>query len=178
MKVIESKTIYRGKVFNVRIDQLQPEVGKKHQIDLLEHQPAVTMIPVDSSGQIWFVRQYRHPVGAYLLELPAGVMEPGESPENSAQRELREEIGMRAENLERIAGFYLAPGYSTEYMHIFLANQLEPDPLPGDIDENIEIVKIPISQVGTLIEMGEIRDAKSLSALFLAQGKLGAWQTS
>lgn len=169
MKLIHSKTVFRGKVFDVRQDRIQAPDGEEHQIDLIQHHPAVTILPIDEEQKIWFVRQYRHPAGVYLLELPAGVMDEGELPQVSALRELREEIGMAANKLERIAGFYLAPGYSTEYMHVFLARQLYPSPLPGDPDEKIEIEKIPINQVYKFIENGEIQDAKSLSALFLVQ---------
>lgn len=176
MKVISSTTVYRGKVFDVFQDQIQLPDGEQHQIDLIQHNPAVTMLPIDAQGQIWFVRQYRHPAKRYLLELPAGVMDPNEVPEASALRELREEIGMGAKHLERLAGFYLAPGYSTEYMHVFLATDLYPSPLPGDPDERIEIVKIPVEAVFKLIENEEIQDAKSLSALFLAHRKLDKWQ--
>lgn len=176
MKLIQSTSVYRGKVFDVHQDIIQLPDGDQHQIDLIQHHPAVTMAPVDAQGQIWFVRQYRHPANNYLLELPAGVMDPGEAPEVSALRELREEIGMAAKSLELIGGFYLAPGYSTEYMHVFLVTELFPSPLPGDPDERIEIVKIPINQVNRLIENREIQDAKSLSALFLAQKRLAFWK--
>ena len=178
MKLINSKTIYQGKVFDVHQDQIQFPDGEQHQIDLIQHLPSVTMLPVDEKGQIWFVRQYRHPAGRYLLELPAGVMDPDELPEVSALRELREEIGMGAKNLERMAGFYLAPGYSTEYMHVFWASDLYPARLPGDPDERIEMVKIPLKKIKQSIENGDIQDSKSLSALFLAQERLANWQPS
>lgn len=175
MKIISSNIVYRGKVFDVRQDQIQLPDGEQHRIDLILHHPAVTMLPIDEAGQIWFVRQYRHPAEKYLLELPAGVMDPNELPEASALRELREEIGMGAKNLVHLASFFLAPGYSTEYMHVFWASNLYPSPLPGDPDERIEIVKIPIAQIPQLIEDGEIQDAKSLSALFLARKQLDNW---
>ncbi len=178
MKLISSKIIFQGKVFDVHQDQIQLPDGEQHQIDLVQHLPAVTMLPVDENGQIRFVRQYRHPAEKYLLELPAGVMDSDELPEVSALRELREEIGMGAKNLERIGGFYLAPGYSTEYMHVFWASDLYASPLPGDPDERIEIIKIPIAQIKQTIETGGIQDAKSLSALFLAQERLNNWPAS
>ncbi len=174
MKLIKSTTVYQGKVFDVSQDLIQFPDGEQHQIDLIQHLPAVTMLPVDDQGQIWFVRQYRHPAGKYLLELPAGVMDANERPEVSALRELREETGMGAKNLEHIGSFYLAPGYSTELMHVFWASDLYPSPLPGDPDERIEIVKIPIAHLAKLIENRDIQDAKSLSAILLAQSHLAA----
>lgn len=174
MKLIKSTTVYQGKVFDVSQDLIQFPDGEQHQIDLIQHLPAVTMLPVDEQEQIWFVRQYRHPAGKYLLELPAGVMDANERPEVSALRELREETGMGAKNLEHIGSFYLAPGYSTELMHVFWVSDLYPSPLPGDPDERIEIVKIPIANLAKLIENRDIQDAKSLSALLLAKRHLAA----
>jgi ADP-ribose pyrophosphatase len=99
-------------------------------------------------------------------------MELGELPEVSAQREMREEIGMGAGKLHRIGGFYLAPGYSTEYLHIFLASELYPAPLPGDQDEFLSVEKVPARLALELAESGQIQDAKSLAALFWARSHL------
>jgi ADP-ribose pyrophosphatase len=96
------------------------------------------------------------------------VTEEGESPKNSAQREIREEIGLAAGKLERIGGFYLAPGYSTEYMHVFLATELFPDPLQCDTDEIITVVKLSVKEALDLAETGQLQDSKSLVALFWA----------
>jgi ADP-ribose pyrophosphatase len=96
-------------------------------------------------------------------------LEVGEAPQVGALREIREEIGMSAGSLRKIGGFFLAPGYSTEYMHIFLATHLYADALPGDVDEFLSVEKIPISQAFELAQNGQIQDAKSLTALFLAQ---------
>lgn len=169
MEIINSQTVYHGRVFDVRVDQLRLPNGNLHQMDIVQHNPAVTMVPYDQDGNIWFVRQFRHPANAFLLELPAGMLEDDEIPATGAQREIREEIGMAAGKLERIGGFFLAPGYSTEFMHVFLARDLIADPLPGDEDEDLEIVKLPVSKIQDSIENGEIQDAKSLGALFLAR---------
>jgi ADP-ribose pyrophosphatase len=114
------------------------------------------------------VRQYRHAAGLELLELPAGTRNPQEDPAASANRELREEIGMRADRLTLLGGFFLAPGYATEYMHIFLAEELHPDRLPGDEDEILLPEKIPWSKVEAMIGSGEFQDAKTVAALALA----------
>jgi len=127
----------------------------------------VALLPVGQDGLIWFVRQYRHPAGKRLLELPAGTLEPGEPPEECARRECREEIGMAPGRLERLGGFYLAPGYSTEYLHVFLAADLQPSPLPGDEDEQLEIERLGLEQALRRMRRGEIEDAKSLAALLL-----------
>jgi ADP-ribose pyrophosphatase len=112
------------------------------------------------------VHQYRHPAHQEILELPAGVMEIDETPETSAQREIREEIGMRANNIQEIGGFYLAPGYSTEYMYIFLATELSPDALQGDANEFISIEKIRAEKAIQMAKEGKLIDAKSLIAIF------------
>lgn len=166
--IISQKMVYLGRAFNIRKDHVRLPNGKAHQIDIVEHRNAVTILPVGKSGTIWFIRQYRHPAEEYLLELPAGVMEAQEEPEISAQRELREEIGMAASQLHRIGGFFLAPGYSTEFMYVFLATGLLPDPLPGDDSEFLSIEKIPVAEAFSLALSGQIKDAKTLGALFLA----------
>lgn len=168
-EIIDQEMAYKGKAFDVRREKIRTPQGAIVLLDIVDHRGAVTMIPVDQEGRIIFVRQYRHPAGKFLLELPAGVMEVGELPENSAQREVREETGMAAEKLVKVGEFYLAPGYSTEYMHVFLATQLYPAPLPGDIDEVLSLERVPIREAYRLAMEGEIQDAKSLAALFLAR---------
>jgi len=164
--ILESNILFKGQVFNVRRDVLLVPGGRHTSIDVVEHNPAVTMVPIDQDGMIWFIRQYRHPAEVELLELPAGVAEYGELPEISAQRELREETGMAARKLERLGGFFLAPGYSTEYMHVYLATDLYSDPLPGDENEFLRVEKISASKASLLAESGQLQDSKSLVAMF------------
>ena len=172
-ELVQSKTIYRGKVFDVRQDQVRLPNGKLMQLDIIDHPVAVVLVPVDSSGNIWLIRQYRHSAGEEILELPAGVTEANEPVEESAQRELREEIGMQANSVRLIGEFYIAPGYTTEYLYIYLATGLSPAPLPGDEDEFIEVVPTPISGAFAMVQNGQIRDAKTLAALLLATPYLG-----
>ncbi len=174
-QIIESEVVFQGRVFDVRMDRLSLPNGARARIDLVVHKAAVTLLPVDASGNIWFIRQYRHPAGKVLLELPAGVLEEAELPEDGAGRELREETGMAAEKLRRLGQFYLAPGYSTEILHIFLAEQLYYSPLEADVDEVIEVEKIPVKVAYQMAESGEIEDAKSLGTLLLARPYLIAW---
>lgn len=171
-EVVNQEIIYRGAAIGVRRDQLRLPDGRYHWLDIVEHGQAVVIVPVDQEGMIWFVRQYRHPVGKMMLEMPAGMIEAGENALFSAQRELREEIGMSAEKLGKIGGFYLAPGYSSEYAHIYLASELYPDPLPGDPDEFLDLEKISVGQAWALAESGQIDDAKSIAALSLARPRL------
>jgi ADP-ribose pyrophosphatase len=167
-ELVNSKTVYRGKVFDVRQDQVRLPNGKVMQLDIVDHPVAVVLVPVDSQGNIWLIRQYRHSAGGEILELPAGVTEAGEPVEESARRELREEIGMQANSVRPIGEFFIAPGYTTEYLYIYLATDLTPAPLPKDEDEFIEVVPTPIPETLAMARNGQIRDAKTLAALLLA----------
>lgn len=164
-----SETAYQGKAFKVRRDQVSLPDGQIARLDIVEHIGAVTILPLDDEERIWFVRQYRHPAGQELLELPAGTLEPGELPEACAHREIREEVGLAAGKLRKLGEFFLAPGYSTETMHVFLATELRPDPLPGDHDEFINVEVYRRAEVFQMVLRGEIQDAKTLAALLLAQ---------
>jgi ADP-ribose pyrophosphatase len=154
IETINQETIYRGRAFNVRRDEVRFPNQHTMQLDIIEHVGAVTILPIDSNGRILFVRQYRHATGKELLELPAGTLNSGELPDDCALREIREETG---------------PGYSTEYMVVYLANELHPDPLPGDEDEFISLEAIPIKEAYDMALNGTLQDGKSLAALLLAQ---------
>lgn len=168
-EILHTETLYHGRAFNVRRDEIRLPDGKTARVDIVDHVGAVTLVPVDEQKRVWFVRQYRHPAGDVLLELPAGMVEHGELPLDCARREIREEIGMAAGRIELIGEFYLAPGYSSEFIRVFLATDLRPDPLPGDADEFISIEPIPLEVVQQMVESGKIRDAKTLASLMLAK---------
>src|SRR5438132_7727316 len=167
-ELLRSETIFTGRVFALRRDEVSMPEGRTAQLDIVVHPGAATMLPLDTEGRIWFVRQYRHAAGQSLLELPAGTLNPGESHDVCAAREIREEIGMAAGNLQYLGGFFLAPGYSTEYLHIYLATDLYPDAGQPDEDELIDIVKLPIAEAYALASTGQINDGKTLAALLLA----------
>jgi ADP-ribose pyrophosphatase len=167
--LIRSQSIYQGRAFTVRQDDVLLPNGQSSQLDIVDHPGAVVLVPVDHEGNLWLVRQYRHAAGETMLELPAGTLEPGEDIESCAYRELREETGMSAGKISKIGEFYMAPGYSTEYLHIFLATDLKPDPLPGDEDEFIEVERLTTGQALAQAAQGQFRDAKTLAALLLAQ---------
>jgi len=172
VETISTRTVYAGHILTLRLDQVRLSNGNPHTYEVIDHRDAVTIVPIDGQGQIWFVRQYRHPAGKVLLELPAGVAEAGEDVLVSAQRELREEIGMQAGQMEKVGGFWMAPGYTTEYMHVFIARQLAANPLPGDEDESIQVERIPIVQALAMAENAQLEDAKSLVALMWARQRL------
>lgn len=167
--VLARETVYQGRAFNVRRDEVRFQNQNIAHLDIIEHTGAVTILPLEADGRIIFVRQYRHAAGKDLLELPAGNLDPGELPEICAAREIREETGYAARKLINIGEFYLAPGYSTEYMTVFLATDLYPDPLPGDVDEFITLEHLPIEQAYDLALNNGLQDGKSLAALLLAR---------
>lgn len=171
-ETLESEIVYPGRTFTVRRDRVRLPDGRQSRLDIVEHVGSVIIIPVDEDGNLLLVRQYRHAAGLDLLELPAGTLDPGEAPEACARREVREETGMAAGRLESLGGFYLAPGYSTEYMHVFLAGDLRPDPLEADADEFLSVERLPLDEALRLAGSGGLPDAKSLAALFLARARL------
>ncbi|OGO17322.1 MAG: hypothetical protein A2Z14_17525 [Chloroflexi bacterium RBG_16_48_8] len=165
---LKSELVFQGKVFNIRIDEVQKADGQRMRVDVVEHGGAVVILPFDEEGRIWFVDQYRYPVGRRLLELPAGTLDPGEDPEICAVRECREEIGMSPGYLTPLGGLYLAPGYSTEFVHFFVAQNLSPAPLALDEDEDLKVKCLTVGEVKEWITKGQIYDAKTLAGLFLA----------
>jgi len=168
-ETLQRETVYQGKAFDVHRDTVRLPNGQSTQLDIVEHVGAVTILPLDEQGRIWFVRQYRHPAAQQLLELPAGTLEPGEPPEACALREIREETGQAAGEMRKLGEFFLAPGYSTETMHVFLATKLRPNPLPSDSDEFLSVETRPVAEVLQMVERGEIQDGKTLAALMLAR---------
>ena len=168
-ELLKSEIIYEGRAFSVHLDHFLTPSGKTVKYDIVEHIGSVIIVPVDENGQLYFVRQYRQAVEKELLELPAGTLEVGEPPAEAAAREIREETGMAAKNLKEIGSFYLAPGYSTELMHVFLATGLTHDPLDPDADEYLSVEKMSVAKAFELVENGQLQDAKSLAALLLAR---------
>jgi len=168
-ELIRSETLLQGRAFKIRRDYLKTPNGRETSLEIIEHGGSVVLIPIDDDGNLLFVRQYRHAVGKDLLELPAGTRDKDEPFEECAAREIREETGMQAGKLQKVGEFYLAPGYSSEFMVVFLATGLKDNPLDADDDEFLEVEKIPLKQAIQMAERGDIPDAKSLAALLLAK---------
>jgi ADP-ribose pyrophosphatase len=167
------RQIYDGKVVKLAIVEIPLPNGGSAERELIEHHGAVAVVALDDAQNVLLVRQFRIGADDSLYEIPAGLLEPGESPDNSASRELREEIGYRPGSLEAIGGFYTAPGYTTEYIHLFLARDLTPAPLQQDADEFIEVIRVPLTEALTMIEMQTIVDGKSIIALLKVARRLG-----
>lgn len=171
-QLLGSELILRGRAFRIRRDLLKTPDGRTTNYEIVEHTGSAVMLPIDADGNLLFVRQYRHAAGMDLLELPAGTRDGDEPYEDCAAREMREETGMAAGNLERLADFYLAPGYSTELMAVFLATDLKSSPLKADTDEFLQLERIPIPTALEMARGGKMPDAKTLAALFVGQARL------
>lgn len=171
-KLISSELIYDGRVVHLYVDTVQLPNGKTAKRELIRHVGAVALIPFDADGNVVMVRQYRHPLGRILLEIPAGTLNPNEDPDVCAVRELQEETGYKPGRLEKIGGIYLAPGYSSEYIYLYIATELSDSRLAMDEDEFIEIVRLPLEEALKRIGTGEIADSKTISALLLAKERL------
>ena len=161
-RLISSETAYKGRLFDVSLDNIEMDSGVVAAREIIRHPGAVAMIPVTAEGNLLLVTQYRHAAGRRLLELPAGTLEPGEEPIAAVRRELQEEVGYWPGSIEPMGGLFVAPGYTSEYIHLFVCTALEPSRLPGDEDEDIEVEVRSPEQALTAIDSGEICDAKSV----------------
>jgi ADP-ribose diphosphatase len=164
-ELLSSRTVYEGKVVSLRVDEILLSDGRAVTREVVEHPGAVVVVAVDDEGRVPLVRQYRHAVKEYLLELPAGGLEPGELPQEAARRELREEVGVEAGTWRQLGYFFSSPGFANEKLHVFLAEDLRSAPAEPDDDEEIAVVRCRLSELYDRPEL--IQDAKSLAALLL-----------
>jgi len=171
-RVLNSRTVYTGRIVSLRVDQITMPGGRTALREVVDHPGAVVVIALDVDDHVYLVRQYRHPTGRYLLELPAGGLEPAEEPLCAAQRELREEVGLEAQEWTPLGSFFSSPGFANERLHAFLARGLVPVPEDPDDDEDISVVRCPLS--GLLDHLEETPDAKTLATLFLVPRVLEA----
>lgn len=171
-ELLKTETLLQGRAFKIRRDTLKTPDGRETKFDIVEHGGSVVIVPVDTDGNLLFVRQYRHAASMDMLELPAGTRDGDEPFADCAAREIREETGMEAGKLIQVGSFYLAPGYSTEYMGVFLATDLKHNPLEADDDEFLSVEKIPVQEALKMAERGDMPDAKSLAALLMARSYL------
>ena len=171
MRLLSTRRVYEGKVLSLDLDQVEEPGGVTATREVVRHHGSVAALPVTAEGRILLVRQYRYPVDEELWELPAGRLDPGETPEAGIQRELREEIGRRAESLEKIGFFYTTPGFCDESMHLFRASGLVDDRKDADDDERIEVGAFTMEEARAMIAGGEIREGKTLVAVLLEIGR-------
>ncbi len=164
-QIINSNTVYRGKIINLRLDTVIDADNHESIREIVEHSHCIAVVAIDENDRVLLVRQFREAIGKTLLEIPAGGIESGEEPAQAMQRELREETGYQANHICKMGGFYSSPGYSTEYLHLYLATGLQEAPLYAEDTSEIELIRIPIQEISRLIASGEISDAKSIAGL-------------
>jgi len=163
-KTFHSDIVYEGKLINLRKDK--NKIGDRiFSREVVEHPGAVAIVPLLNDKTILMIKQYRHPAGEFLFEIPAGTLEKNESAEKCAYRELIEETGYRAEKLTKLTSYYLAPGYSDEFIHIFLASDLKKTRQKLENDEFIEVLFLNIKEVKEKIKNGSIKDAKTIAGI-------------
>jgi ADP-ribose pyrophosphatase len=168
--VLESHRLYEGRVFSVRADEVRYSDGSTHRVDVVEHGASLAIVATPAPNEVVLVRQYRHPVRSMLWEVPAGTAERSEAPLDGAKRELREETGYTAGRIRPIGSLWMTPGFCSEIMHFFHADDLiagEPD---FDDDERIEVACFTIQAARRLLAKGAA-DAKTMLALFWLQGR-------
>jgi len=166
-KATASQHIYQGHAVNMRVDIVEKAGGRKVKRDVVEHSDCIAVVALDEQNNVLLVRQFRYPVGRFLLEIPAGGIDPGEESIDSVRRELQEEIGYLPRKIDKLGGFYAIPGYGTEYLHCFLATDLVPARLMAEDTDDIELVRVSQDKIPGLIASGEICDAKSIAALLM-----------
>lgn len=166
---VSAQRLYEGKVINLRRDMVLLPNGNQASREVVEHPGAVAVVPVLPDGRVLMVRQFRHPVGEILLEIPAGKLSPGENPDDCALRELEEETGYLAGKLQRVASIFTAPGFTDEVIHIYLASDLKKTAVNPDEDEFLAVVAHEPQAIRQLIRSGDICDAKTIAGFYLLQ---------
>jgi ADP-ribose pyrophosphatase len=165
-KLIRRKTVYQGNYIRAEEQVVRLPNGKETVREIVSPPNAVGMLPVDREGRVHLVRQYRPAIAQITLEIPAGIFEPGESPQETASRECEEEIGMKPGRLDFLLSYYHSVGFSTGKIDLYLATDLTPSPdAPPDPEEFLERVKIPMEELYRKAAAQEIVDSKTLLAV-------------
>ena len=175
-RTLSSRVLHKGRAFSFRRDEVELLSGRRTFRDFVEHPGAVAIIPILSDGRVVLVRQYRYPIGKELLEIPAGTLEEGESPIDWARRELREETGYEADSIEELLKCYLAPGYSSELIHIFVARGLREVGGRMEPDEDIRVEKLRFDELLKMIGENIIEDAKTICVILAFERFRGSIQ--
>ena len=160
-----TRHIFRGRVVNLRLETVTLPNGATVEMELIHHPGAAAIVPMKDDGTVMLIRQYRHAVGGFILEIPAGKLDPGEDPRDCAARELEEEIGLRAAWLEPVITFFTTPGFTDEVIHIFKATGLTPGIQKLDRDEVLDVIELPLERAIAQIADGTIRDGKTIVGL-------------
>ncbi len=171
-RTISSRRPWTGRRIGIRIDEVERDDGRRTTREIVEHPGAVAMLAWDGE-RLAMVRQWRHATGQVLLEIPAGTLEPGEPPDETARRELAEEVGLAAATWARGPSFYTAPGFCTELMHLYLATDLTDAPSLADPEEQLEPSWLTLADAVAAIDDGRIADAKSMAGIGWLARRIG-----
>jgi len=164
-KLLLRKYIFNGRLLKLRVDTVLTADGHRSTREIVEHGDCIGVVVVDAANNVLLVNQYRLPPAKILLEIPAGGIDKGEDAETAVIREMQEETGFRPGKVVQLGGFYLSPGFSTEFMHLYLATDLTPSPLHAEDTAGIEVVPVPVVEIPELISSGKIQDGKSIAGL-------------
>jgi ADP-ribose pyrophosphatase len=167
-EVLEKHGVYQGRVVDLSVEKVRLPNGNVCELELIRHPGAAAMVPVDADGNVLLVRQYRHATGGYVLEVPAGKLDPGEPPETCALREVEEEVGYRPRTLTPLGWIFTTPGFTDEKIWLYLATDLVPARQDLERDEVLTVERVPLAEAVARAEGGEIVDAKSVCALLRA----------
>lgn len=165
--VLSSEQVFKGRVVELLVDTVR-EGEKTYRREVVRHPGGACAVALFDDGTLALVKQYRHPPARFVLELPAGKLEPGETPEVCARRELEEEVGVTAGRFQPLAEFFTTPGFCSEKLWVFLATDLRETMRSHEDDEIIEVIRIPLSTAQMMIATGEIDDAKTIIGILLA----------
>ena len=164
--------IFRGRIISLSQDEVVLPTGGRVTLDIVHHPGAAAIVAVDDGGAVALIHQFRHAAGGFIWEVPAGTLAPGESPDVCARRELREETGLVAARWTALGSILTTPGFSDERIHLYLARELTESTAALDHDEVLTTSRIPLIRALGMIVSGEIEDAKSIAALYLAHAAL------
>ncbi len=164
-RLISSRTVFEGRLIGVRVDEVELANGRRAIREIVPHPGAVGIVPLLEDDRVVMIRQYRHAAGKVLWELPAGLLEEGEGPEDAARRELAEEIGYEAEELTPLFSTYLSPGFSCEVIHVFVARGLRRVEARAEPDENIRAVPLPLAEAVAMVRRGEVQNATAICGI-------------
>jgi len=168
-RVVSTESVYAGRVVKLRLEEIELPGGRRSRLEIVHHPGATAIVPIDDRGRVLLIRQYRHsPGGRWLLEVPAGKLEPGEDPAFGAARECEEETGSRPGRLEPLGGIWTTPGFTDEWIHLFLARELVPGRQDLQDDEALAIEPWSLSEAVAMALDGGIDDGKSIAALVRA----------
>ncbi|WLD91905.1 NUDIX hydrolase [Alkalihalobacillus sp. AL-G] len=170
-KTLSTKVLYNGKIIDLVLEEVELPNGNRSQREVVKHPGAVAILAINPENKIVLVKQYRKPLNRSIIEIPAGKLEKGESPESCARRELEEETGFRIDRLTHIQSFYTSPGFADEIVHIYFADSLKKGTVQLDEDEFVDLMEVSLDEALELMKSNEIYDAKTAFAIQFLQLK-------